>query len=50
MTALGSDVNMSIDDSRLLHLVMLRRHRQQAAAGYTEEGEGTRLCVIEEHF
>ena len=45
MTALGSDVNMSIDDSRLLHLVMLRRHRQQAAAGYTERRERALGCV-----
>ena len=50
MTALGSDVNLSIDDARLLHSVMLRRRRHQAAAGSAEGTEGTPLCVIEEHF
>ena len=50
MTALGSDVNMSIDDNRLLHSVMLRCRSHQAAAGSAEATKGTPLCVIEEHF
>jgi hypothetical protein len=49
VTALGGDVNMSINDTRLLHSVMLRRRRQQAAEGAAEP-EGTPLCFIEEHF